>query len=300
MTSSEQPVLVYAGTGQQGRALVHSLRTSGRSVRVISRDPSHAHDLAGSRIELVEGDLGEPESLRAASTGVRAVVLTVPLLFDHDLMTRYASNAVEATEEAGVSMMIYNTSLIPPDDPGPIGVFQALRDATSRVLDADLDTVVLRPPLYLDNLLAPWTRSALDDGVLAYPLRPDLTVPWISHRNLARYVVAALDLHGPVGTVLDVAGPDRLSLRDMADMLSQTLDRTIEVDALTPQQFGERVGAALGADAGEALADLYRAMNTQPNSFFDRDFERAREQLAADLESTAAWARRVFATAGAS
>jgi uncharacterized protein YbjT (DUF2867 family) len=112
--------------------------------------------------------------------------------------------------------------------------------------------------------------------------------------------VAALDLHGPVGTVLDVAGPDRLSLRDMADMLSQTLDRTIEVDALTPQQFGERVGAALGADAGEALADLYRAMNTQPNSFFDRDFERAREQLAADLESTAAWARRVFATAGAS
>jgi uncharacterized protein YbjT (DUF2867 family) len=300
MPSSEQPVLVYAGTGQQGRALVHTLRTTGRSVRVLTRDPSRAHDLAGPGVELVEGGLGEPDSLRAASEGAGAVVLTVPLLFDRDRMTRYAFNAVEAAEAAGGPLLVYNTSLIPPDEPGTVGVFHALQDATERVLDADLDAVVLRPPLYLDNLLAPWTRPALDDGVLAYPLRADLTVPWISHRNLARYVAAALDRRGPVGTVLDVAGPDRLSLHDLADTLSRALGRTFEVDALPPDRFGERVGAALGAGAGEALAGLYRAINAQPNPFFDRDFERARAQLDPDLEPTAAWAQRVLATAQAS
>lgn len=297
MTSSEQPVLVYGGTGQQGRALVHTLRATGRSVRVLTRDPSRAHDLAGPKVELVEGDLDDPDSLRAASAGMGGVVLTVPLLFDRDRMTRYAFNAVEAAEAAGVSLLVYNTSLIPLDEPGGIGVFHALQDATDRVLDADLDTVVLRPPLYVDNLLAPWTRPDLEDGVLAYPLQADLTLPWISHRNLARYVEAALEQHGPVGTVLDVAGPERLSLCDMANTLSRTLGRTFEVDALTPDQFGERVGAALGADAGEALAGLYRAINADPGAFFDRDFERARAQLDPDLEPMATWAGRLLATA---
>lgn len=300
MTSTTPPVLVYGGTGQQGRALVHTLRTAGHSVRVLTRDPSRARDLDNPKVELVEGDFGDPESLRAASDGAGAVVLTVPLLFDRDRMTRYAVNAVEAAEATGVPLLVYNTSLIPPDDPGGIGVFHALQNATERVLDADLNAVVLRPPLYVDNFLAPWTRPDLDDDVLAYPLQADLALPWISHRNLARYVAAALDQHGPVGTVLDVAGPDRLSLHDLADTLTHTVGRRFKVDALTPDQFGARVGAALGPEAGEALAGLYRAINAQPGAFFDQEFDRAQAQLDPDLEPVSAWAQRVLETAPAS
>lgn len=295
MTSPDLPILVYGGTGQQGRALVHTLRTTGRPVRVLTRDPSNATDLAGPEVEVVKGNLADPASLRAASADVRAVVLTVPLLFDLELMTHYAVNAIEAAEAEDVSLLVYNTSMIPPDDPGDIGVFRAIHEATERVLDADLKAVVLRPPLYIDNLLAPWTLPDLKNGVVAYPLPRDLSLPWISHRNLGRYVAAALDDRGPAGTILNVAGPNRFSLTDVADTLSNATGRSFEFDALTPEAFGARVGAALGPDAGEALAGLYRAINAHPDAFFDRDFDRARTVLAPDLEDTTAWARRVLA-----
>lgn len=299
MSSSNSFVLVYGGTGQQGRAIVRTLHRSGRPVRVLTRSPSQARERVPDGVDLVEGDLSDPASLRAASADAGAVVLTVPLIFDREGMTRYAVNAVEAAEATGVPFLVYNASLIPPDDPGDVGVFHALHDATDRVLGADLDAVVLRPPLYLDNLLSPWTRPDLEAGRLSYPVQEDLLLPWISQRDLGRYVEAALDRRGPVGEVLDVAGPEQLALTDMADTLSLALDRPFTPNPLSIEAFADRIASALGPDAASALAGLYRAINAQPNAFFDRDFDRARTHLQPDLEPMAEWAQRVLAPTAA-
>lgn len=64
-------VAVVGGTGQQGGATIDALLAAGARVRATVRDASsdRARALAGRGVELVPGDLDDPEQLRAASTG---------------------------------------------------------------------------------------------------------------------------------------------------------------------------------------------------------------------------------------
>ncbi|EME98260.1 NAD(P)H-binding protein [Streptomyces mobaraensis NBRC 13819 = DSM 40847] len=67
-------VLVTGGTGGVGAFVLRELAASGRPVRALVR-PESAHLVPdGSDVEIAEGDLADPDSLRAAVRGVDAVI----------------------------------------------------------------------------------------------------------------------------------------------------------------------------------------------------------------------------------
>ncbi|WP_030018712.1 condensation domain-containing protein [Streptomyces monomycini] len=66
-------VLVTGATGGVGAFVLRELAARGRPVRALVR-PESAHLLAADGIELCEGDLGDPDSLRAAAAGADAVI----------------------------------------------------------------------------------------------------------------------------------------------------------------------------------------------------------------------------------
>ncbi|SPE63467.1 Linear gramicidin synthase subunit B [Streptomyces netropsis] len=66
-------VLVTGGTGGVGAFVLRELAARGRPVRALVR-PESAHLVAGEGIEVAEGDLADPRSLRDAVTGVDAVI----------------------------------------------------------------------------------------------------------------------------------------------------------------------------------------------------------------------------------
>lgn len=71
-------LLVYLGNGVQGAAVVHAALRRGFQVRALVRDRRRAQALAALGVELAEGDLRDPASLRAASAGVAHAVLQIP------------------------------------------------------------------------------------------------------------------------------------------------------------------------------------------------------------------------------
>ena len=66
-------VLVTGGTGFVGANLVRELLAEGRRVRVLARPGGDRRALEGCAVEIVEGDLVDEESVRAAVAGVRWV-----------------------------------------------------------------------------------------------------------------------------------------------------------------------------------------------------------------------------------
>ncbi|WP_338932883.1 condensation domain-containing protein [Streptomyces netropsis] len=66
-------VLVTGGTGGVGAFVLRELAARGRPVRALVR-PESAHLVAGDGIEVAEGDLADPGSLRDAVAGVDAVI----------------------------------------------------------------------------------------------------------------------------------------------------------------------------------------------------------------------------------
>jgi len=67
------PVLVIGGTRGAGLRIVERLRTLGRAVRVMARDPAEARPRMPAGVELVAGDLTRPETLEGARYPERAV-----------------------------------------------------------------------------------------------------------------------------------------------------------------------------------------------------------------------------------
>ena len=75
MSASPTSVLVVGGTGGIGRRVVAAAQGHGLDVRALVRDPARAERLLPGA-ELGTGDLEKPDTLRAAVSGVDAVVFT--------------------------------------------------------------------------------------------------------------------------------------------------------------------------------------------------------------------------------
>ncbi|MDJ0343476.1 condensation domain-containing protein [Streptomyces sp. H10-C2] len=72
-STREGTVLVTGGTGGVGSFVLRELARLGRPVRALAR-PESAHRVAADGVEVYEGDLSDLDSLRAACSGVDAVI----------------------------------------------------------------------------------------------------------------------------------------------------------------------------------------------------------------------------------
>lgn len=133
------PTLLTGATGFIGSRVARRLVERGEAVRALARPGSRRENLAGLPVEVVEGDLTRPETLRAAVDGC-AVVYHVAAdyrLSAPDPRALYRTNVegtralLQAAREAGVERVVYTSSVgalgIPKDGtPGteetPVGL----------------------------------------------------------------------------------------------------------------------------------------------------------------------------------
>ena len=112
-------ILVTGATGFVGSAVVRLLLDRGDAVRVLARPGSDRSNLADLDIEVAEGDLLLPETLRPALKGCRGLY---HIAADYRLWTRnpeqmLAANVegtrsiLRAAADAGVSRMVYTSSV---------------------------------------------------------------------------------------------------------------------------------------------------------------------------------------------
>ena len=151
-------VLVTGGTGFVGANLVRELLADGHQVRVLARKGSDRRALEGCPVDVVEGDLLDRASLRAAVAGTRRVyhVAADYRLWARDPAALYRANVdgtknvLAAGAEAGVERIVYTSTVgalgIPKDGtPGDeetrvsladmVGPYKASKFLAERVAD---------------------------------------------------------------------------------------------------------------------------------------------------------------------
>lgn len=126
-----QRVLVTGGTGFIGRELVPRLLKVGFVVRCLVRPASsqRARDRLPPEVEVVHGDLRDPESLREATMGCVGVIhlaslsswdaIASPAVFP--VIVEGTRNLLEAAEKAGARRFIYVSSVAALGPSGPSG-----------------------------------------------------------------------------------------------------------------------------------------------------------------------------------
>ena len=130
--------LITGATGFVGSAVLHKLLARGEAVRALVRPGSDRRNVEGLDVELVEGDLGEPESYAAALAGCRSLyhVAADYRLWVRDPEVLYKVNVegssalLTRAAQAGVERIVYTSSVAtlglhkdgrPADEETPVG-----------------------------------------------------------------------------------------------------------------------------------------------------------------------------------
>ncbi|MEU7006973.1 NmrA family NAD(P)-binding protein [Streptomyces sp. NPDC046332] len=261
--SSQIPmrVAVVGATGFQGGAIARLLVERHHRVRTLTRRP------AGDRPPLpgaffVAGDLARPADVRRLFEGTTHAVVTMPLVYDEERIRRYARNVAHAARAAGTVRLVFNANTRVPQGPDAVSAFETRRIAEQELRDSGVPLVVVRPPVYLDNLFSPWNGPALvNEGILAYPLPATTPTAWMSHRDLAEAVLQALTVGGLEGRTFDIGGRS-LTGDELAEAFSRGLGRTVRYLQLPPEAFQRGLAQLLGPETAAGVAGIYHYMAT--------------------------------------
>jgi uncharacterized protein YbjT (DUF2867 family) len=247
--------LVVGATGKTGRAVTRALASRGVEVLAAVRSPDSAATArsAGARscavVDLVTGS-----GLEAAVAQVDAVYHLAPNV--HPDEVAIARRVASAARDAGVARFAFHSVLHPDDASMPHHVRKGLAEAVVR--EAYRDALVLRPAAYHQNLL-----DAARAGRIAVPYSLDAPFTNVDLDDVAE--VAALLLTGTVWetATFELAGPERLGVRELADVAARTLGRPVVAERLDLEAWRSGPGAQLPESARDDLGAMFAA--------YDRD-----------------------------
>jgi NAD(P)H dehydrogenase (quinone) len=216
-------IAVTGATGALGRRVVP--RLAGRedvALRLVVREAARAPRVPGAEVAAVPGGYADGPGLTAALAGVHTLYL-VSAAEAEDRLQQHRT-AVAAAAAAGVQRVVYTSFL----GAAPDAVFTLARQhaATEEALAATgVRTTVLRHAMYAD--FVPFF-AVLEAGraVIAAPA-DDGRASFVSRDDLADVAAAVLLDDSPAldGAVLDVTGPEALSLDDAAAVLAEVTGR---------------------------------------------------------------------------
>lgn len=241
-------VTVLGATGKTGRAVAVAALGAGWSVRGTTRDPGSAPPQDGMR--WVGSDLATGQGLAEAFTGADAAYLVMPNV--HPGETEAMARAARLAREAGVTRIVYH-SVADPDDARM--VHHLRKGAAERaVREVARDAVVLQPCAYQQNLL-----GAALAGRIAVPYRLDAPFSLVALQDVARAAVVALGEAVPAGSTHVLAGPEELTVTELAERATEVLGRPVGAEQTDPDRWRAEVGDRLPDREAEELAAMFAA-----------------------------------------
>lgn len=257
------PILVYLANGVQGGAVVRAALRRGYRVRALVRHRPRAEALAGPGVELTEGDLCDPVSLRAAGAGIAHAVLQIPI-GPEDAMRAATANALSAATACRLKSLVLKLASASRPAPCPEPSFVANAEVEDMIRCSGLPFAVIRPTLYLDNLLKPSARAEImERGVFAPPLPASLRVAWTSADDCAEAALTLLE-RGAYGGDHRIAGSESVTGEELAARVAAGLGRPVAYRAQSLDAFEREVDAAMGAGTGRRVASKFRFFAAYP------------------------------------
>ncbi|HEX8345502.1 MAG TPA: SDR family oxidoreductase [Actinoplanes sp.] len=245
--------LVTGATGYIGGRLVPRLLDEGHAVRCLSRTAGRLRDVPwAGRVEIVQGDLGRPETLPSAFEGVDVAYYLVHSIGrrDFEAVDRAAAYAfAAAAREAGVRRIVYLGGPEPDPAEEPSAHLRSRAEVGRILLAGGVPTVVLRAAVIIGSGSASFEMLRY----LTERLPVMITPRWVTNRiqpiavrDVLRYLVACADLPADVNRGFDIGGPDVLTYRDMMRRYARVAGLRkrliIPVKPLTPRLSAHWVG----------------------------------------------------------
>ncbi len=214
-------IAVTGATGYIGGRLVPLLLEQGHSVRVLTRRSNALRDVPwGTRVQIVEGDLTDPQAADQLCEGAEVLYYLVHSMGGTSnfapVEERCAHTIVEAARAAGIGRLVYLSGLHPE---GELSRHLASRVEVGRILESSgIPTITLQAGLIIGSGSASFEMVRHLTDVLPVMPAPRWVlnrVQPIAVRDALHYLGACAGLPPEVSGTYDIGGPEAHSYGDM-------------------------------------------------------------------------------------
>ena len=246
-------ILLVGATGMVGAEICRLLTADGKPVKALARatsDPTKMDRLKNMGATVVQGDLRDAASLKAACQGVNTVITTasaMPFAYQPGENTPQTTDQagylglIAAAKEAGVQQFIYTSF---PPMPIAFPLQDAKRAVEERLRGSGLTYTILQPTFFAEVWLSPAVgfdypgRKATIYGTGQNP------ISWISYLDVAQFAVVSLDNPAARNTTLKLGGPEDISPLNVVKIFEKVGGKPFEVTHVPVEALqGQLAGA---------------------------------------------------------
>ncbi|HEY1166475.1 MAG TPA: SDR family oxidoreductase [Chitinophaga sp.] len=237
MTQTTSPALLITGaTGNTGTELAKQLSAKGISFRALVRSTANAGELAAlPGIELVSGDLGDPDSLAAALKGIKRAFL---LTNSSEQAAALQLAFVDAARLAGVQHIVKLSQLAASIN-SPVRFLRYHAAVEQHIQASGMAYTFLRPNLFMQGLLG--FSSTIAAKGMFFASIGEARVSLVDIRDIAALAAAALTEQGHEGKIYNITGPEALTHTEIAAQFSTVLGREIRFINVSPEEMRQAV-----------------------------------------------------------
>ncbi|HZU68365.1 MAG TPA: SDR family oxidoreductase [Ktedonobacteraceae bacterium] len=216
-------ILIVGASGRLGSEVAELLLAQGKAVRAMTRTPLNLGHLKQQGAEVVSGDLRNPASLLSACQGVEQVVAAAHALVgkgDNNPQTvDDAGNRqlIDAAKAAGVKHFIF-VSVRSANPDSPLEFFRIKYRTEEYLRASGLSFTILRPSAFMDLWVQLVGQPIIEQGKTTIFGRGTNPINFVAVKDVARFVGIALEDARARNLVIEVGGPENLTLNQVAEI----------------------------------------------------------------------------------
>lgn len=232
-------ILVTGAGGKTGLAVIRALRARGTDVRALVRRKEQLSIVASARVrETIVGDMRDARVLETAVQGVAGVYHICPNM--HPDEVRIGRTMLAAVRSAGVGHFAYHSVLHPHTEAMPHHWNKLVVEAA--LFESGLPYTILQPASYMQNVLGVW-EAILERGVYPVPYAVGTRLSMVDLEDVGEAAARVLTDAGHEGAIYELAGPEILTAREVASVLSRALGRPVRAEEVPLDEWVARTKA---------------------------------------------------------
>lgn len=215
-------ILVIGGTGTVGSAVVTELKKSNSEYVALTRSKEKAEELNANDIQTVVGTLGEWSTVESVFEGINTVfMVTSP---SEDMLDLH-KGVIDLSVKKGIKKIV-RLSAEPANYCEGMFMYEQHAKADDYLRQSGLEYVILRPHYFMQNIAFMHADFIKSQNMFAQ-YSGGAKMPMIDVRDIAKAAFQVLTKDNFNGQTFVLSGPNSIGYTDIANNLSNALDRSI-------------------------------------------------------------------------
>jgi uncharacterized protein YbjT (DUF2867 family) len=230
MSEADRTVLVTGATGRQGGAVIRHMLAKGWKLRALTRNPN-GHEpqaLACQGIEVMRGDLEEPDSIARAAIGAYGIYSVQDFwAVGAKREVQQGKNVANAAKKAEIKHFVYS-SVGGAERKTQIPHWESKWEVENYIRELGLPVTVIRPVSFMETYYIDQVEIGILKGKLADPIHGNKPYQTIATNDIGAFVALAFERPNEfIGKALEIAGSELTNV-EAAKVFSQVLGKPVK------------------------------------------------------------------------